>query len=63
MNSTGKPWWINAHETPKWFGELCQMFVDEGLCDWSARSKPHPQDYALVATFFFNMLDARSDAK
>lgn len=48
-NSNEQPWWIPATERPPEVGELMQAFVDAGLCQWDARTRPYPQDYALVA--------------
>lgn len=61
VQSTQQPWWVNAHERPEWFFELEKAFVEAGLCDWSSVSKPHPQDYALVAAHFYTSLEGSRD--
>lgn len=48
--------WVNAHERPRCFGEIERMFVDAGLCDWSATTAPPPQDYALITLACFGMM-------
>jgi hypothetical protein len=44
---------IPVTEAPKWFGELQHALVDADLCDWTARSRPHPLEYAMFMLWFF----------
>ena len=53
-NANEQPWWINAHERPPEIGRIMDALVEAGLCDWTSRANPHPQDYALVAWWAIN---------
>jgi hypothetical protein len=55
--SNSQPWWIAAHERPVEVGRIMDALVEAGLCDWTARTKPHPQDYALVAWWILREAD------